>query len=77
MCEERVVTVVSNQEITVQAERGFGLGGAFPWASVQQNHMEAWLCTSGCVEQAQVAERAGLGQLLWRGNQRYPLVGGR
>lgn len=52
MCEERVVTVVPNQEITAQAERGFGLGGAFPWASIQQNHTEAWLGTSGCVEQA-------------------------
>jgi hypothetical protein len=56
------VTVVPNQEITTQAERGFGLGGAFPWAPVQQNHMEAWLCTSGCVEQAQVADQAGLGK---------------
>ena len=52
VCEERVVTVVPNQEITAQAERGFGLGGAFPWASIQQNHTEAWLGTSGCVEQA-------------------------
>lgn len=63
MCEERMVTVVPNQEITAQAGKGFGLGGAFPWASVQQNHMEAWLCTSGCAEQTQVAEQAGLGKL--------------
>lgn len=62
-----MVTGGPNQEITAQAERGFGLDGAFPWAAVQQSHGEAWLHPSGCVEQAQEAHPAGPGQPLWGG----------
>lgn len=51
VCAERVVTAVPNEEITAWAEREVWLDIAFPWASVQQAHMEAWL-RMGCAEQA-------------------------
>lgn len=51
MCAERVVTAAPNEEITAWAEREVWLDIAFPWASVQQAHMEAWL-QMGCAEQA-------------------------
>lgn len=45
VCEERVVTVEPNQEITAQAERVWPRW-CLHWAFVQQNHTEAWLCTA-------------------------------
>ena len=73
VCEERVVTMEPNQEITAQAER------VWPrWCLTLGSHTAEPLgglaVYSGCAEQTQAAEQAGLGQPLWRGNRRYPLV---